>query len=175
MAKVIIKRVENFSGSALSHNVYLDRKFLGVLKNGSTLDFETSTGAHKLYFEGKKRMCKCTGFDLVINDDTETVMLKTYFDFSGNYIVKYANNMTHLPNCKSEDNNDLKCPKCGSSNLSIVSEVSTSGKDFNTANACCGYLLCGPLGLLLGTAGKGKQQHTDTFWVCKKCGNKFKM
>lgn len=70
---------------------------------------------------------------------------------------------------------ELKCPKCGNTDLTTLSEIKTTGKDFNASDACCGYLLCGPLGLLMGVDKKGKQQHTESFWVCKKCGHKFKM
>lgn len=68
----------------------------------------------------------------------------------------------------------MKCPKCGSENCQIVSDISTSGKDYNAGNGCCGAILFGPLGLLCGAAGKGKQTKTEHFWICNNCGNKWK-
>jgi len=69
----------------------------------------------------------------------------------------------------------LVCPECGSEDLQIVTETSTSGRDFSAGNACCGYfLLGGPLGLLCGACGTGKQTKSDTFFICKGCGKKFK-
>lgn len=121
---------------------------------------------------------------------------------SGEYEVEYADNRPHIPvgvngvaksivteplqNEVTTDNNmenssvvkkttNLHCPRCGSYDITPVSEVSTKGKDFNAGDACCGYMLCGPLGLLCGATGKGKQITTTTYWVCKCCGNKFKV
>ena len=56
------------------------------------------------------------------------------------------------------------CPKCGSSDLEIVSDV--KGKGVSGLKVC----LCGIFGLC--GAGKTKTEH---YWVCKSCGNKFKV
>ena len=68
----------------------------------------------------------------------------------------------------------FSCPRCHSNDITPITEVSTKGKDFKADNACCGFLLCGPLGLLFGATGKGKQTITTTYWMCRGCGNKFK-
>ena len=116
---------------------------------------------------------------------------------SGEYEVEYADNKPHIPtgvivsnaqapnidvsNDKAGNANivsqpkGIHCPRCGSYDIMPVSEVSTKGKDFDAGNACCGYLLCGPLGLLFGATGKGKQTTTTTYWMCKGCGNKFQL
>ncbi len=59
---------------------------------------------------------------------------------------------------------NVTCPKCGSSNLEIVSDV--KGKGVSGLKVC----LCGIFGLC--GAGKTKTEH---YWVCKNCGNKFKV
>lgn len=64
----------------------------------------------------------------------------------------------------------IKCPKCGSDNISLVSN--TQKKGFSTGNACCGYILLGPLGFLCGSIGSNKTQTTE-YWVCGGCGNHF--
>ena len=68
----------------------------------------------------------------------------------------------------------MQCPKCGNSNLQAVTETSTKGKDFSAGKGCCGALMLGPLGVLCGACGKGKQIYSTTYWLCQDCGNKFK-
>lgn len=58
----------------------------------------------------------------------------------------------------------IKCPRCGSNDLQAVSDVKGKGASF--WKLCC----CG----LLGLCGTGKTTTTH-YWVCGKCGNKFKM
>ncbi len=176
MAKITIIRKNSLGGCAVKHEVYLNNKFLGVLKNGRILDFDASVGTHILYFKSVSKLNKANAeFRLTVNKEREVIKILTGFDFSGKYIVKYADGLPHTPNYNFGDNKGVRCPSCGSTDLTIISETYTSGKDFNSSNACCGYFLCGPLGLLAGVDGKGKQQHTNNFWVCKKCGNKFRM
>ena len=74
----------------------------------------------------------------------------------------------------SNGSSSICCHKCGSDNIVPITEVETKGKDFKADDACCGFLLCGPIGLLCGALGKGKQTTSTTYWICKNCGNKFK-
>ena len=69
----------------------------------------------------------------------------------------------------------MKCPDCGSEKCSIINEVNTTGKDFKAGNACCGTILFGPIGLLCGACGEGKQTHNTNYWVCNNCGRKWKV
>ena len=64
----------------------------------------------------------------------------------------------------TENNQGVKCPKCGSSNLEIVSDV--KGKGVSGTKVCL-FGICGLCG-----AGKTKTEH---YWVCRDCGNKFKV
>ena len=57
---------------------------------------------------------------------------------------------------------DIQCPECGSSSVHV------DKKGFSGDNACCGWLLCGPIGALCGTMGSSKLVGT-----CMKCGKKF--
>ena len=196
MATIIIKRKSSFAGSAQNHNVYLLNTFVGELKNGGILEIPVEVGTHMLSFNSTmKRFGKNATFNVVINEPDEVVELKTKFGMSGEYEVEYADNKPHIPvganatnaTTQNVDNNNnqvdninivtqksgLHCPRCGNYDIMPVSEVSTQGKDFNASDACCGYLLCGPLGLLCGATGKGKQTTTTTYWMCKGCGNKF--
>lgn len=63
-----------------------------------------------------------------------------------------------------ENKKGVKCPKCGSENLEIVSDVQGKGASF--WKLC----FCG----LLGLCGTGKTTTTH-YWVCRNCGNKFKV
>ncbi|MDR1753785.1 MAG: hypothetical protein LBR74_02625 [Eubacterium sp.] len=68
----------------------------------------------------------------------------------------------------------LKCPKCGSDNLQFEQKSVTTGGGMNTQNACCGYILLGPLGALCGGAMNRQPKQTNTtYWVCSNCGHKF--
>ncbi len=69
----------------------------------------------------------------------------------------------------------MQCPKCNDDNCQLINEVSTSGKDFGAGKSCCGMILLGPIGLLCGFCGKGKQLNTNNYWVCNSCGNKWKV
>lgn len=62
------------------------------------------------------------------------------------------------------NNNGVKCPKCGSFNLQAISDVQGKGASF--WKLC----FCG----LLGLCGTGKTKTTH-YWVCGNCGNKFKI
>ena len=66
------------------------------------------------------------------------------------------------------------CPKCGANNSQIINEVHTTGKDFSASKGCCGAILMGPIGILCGACGKGRQTYNNQFWVCNNCGNKWK-
>lgn len=196
MATIIIKRKSSMMGCAQNHNVYLLNTFVGELKNGGVLEVPVEVGTHILTFNSTmKKMGKNATFNVVVNEPNEIIDLKTYFDMNGNYAVKYADNKPHIPvgmnatntpaqnvvtpNEQAENTNmvaqssGFHCPRCGSHDILPVSEVSTTGKDFKVSDACCGFLMCGPLGLLCGATGKGKQTTTNTYWMCKGCGNKF--
>jgi hypothetical protein len=73
---------------------------------------------------------------------------------------------------------EAKCPKCGSTQITVVSETidKTKTKGYGWIKACLGTILTGPIGLLCGFCGKGKkkgQVHTHHQRMCLACGNKF--
>lgn len=59
--------------------------------------------------------------------------------------------------------NQVKCPKCGST------QISADKKGFSGAKAVAGAVVAGPLGLVAGTHGSGQIKIT-----CLNCGNQFK-
>lgn len=72
-----------------------------------------------------------------------------------------------LKNSEQEDD-VVRCPKCGSKNVEFVTYQASS--NFDKEDACCGYLLCGPIGLLCGAKD---QTEARTVRKCKKCGEEF--
>ena len=56
----------------------------------------------------------------------------------------------------------MQCPKCGNTNLQIITETETKGKDFSVTKGCCGAVLFGWIGILCGA------------WICPNCGYRFK-
>lgn len=72
----------------------------------------------------------------------------------------------------------MRCPECGNEDLQILREtnVTTTGKNYSGGQGCLGFLMFGPLGLLCGNCGQGQQTQTTskTYWVCRKCGHKFR-
>ncbi|MBQ8951653.1 MAG: hypothetical protein IJ065_10970 [Eubacterium sp.] len=69
----------------------------------------------------------------------------------------------------------MQCPRCGGMNCTIISETSTSGKDFSVGKGLCGYWILGPIGVLCGACGEGKTVKESNFWVCNNCGYKWKV
>ena len=68
----------------------------------------------------------------------------------------------------------MACPYCGNTDLRVTTETTTTGKDFSGSKGLCGYIFFGPIGVLCGACGKGKKTQTQTYWLCPRCGSKFK-
>jgi len=64
----------------------------------------------------------------------------------------------------------MRCPKCNSERINLVTNITTKGYSNNKGLAGC--FCFGLPGLLLGLCGSGKQQQGE-FWVCNNCGTKF--
>lgn len=69
----------------------------------------------------------------------------------------------------------MKCPVCGSESCQIINEVVATGKDYSASKGCCGWFFLGPIGLLCGACGKGKQINNIQYWVCNNCGKKWRV
>ena len=69
----------------------------------------------------------------------------------------------------------MRCPNCGNENCQIITETSSTGKDFSVGKGFCGALLFGPIGILCGACGEGKQIHSKNYWVCPNSNRKFKI
>ena len=192
MATLVIKRKSNMNGCAQNHEVYLENTFIGLLKNGETLEVPIEVGSHTLYFNSTfkwRDMNKDAVFQITVNNPDERIEITTYFGTTGEYEAQDANgvpiisirNNTPQNNTPQTNQNGnasrtqgICCPTCNSHDVIPISEVTTVGEDFNAKNACCGYLLCGPLGFLFGIPEEEKRTITSVSWVCRNCGRKFK-
>lgn len=67
---------------------------------------------------------------------------------------------------KQEDGK-VRCPNCNSTDIHFVTKADS---EFDGSNACCGYILFGPLGLLCGLTGK---RENDTVRKCMNCNHEF--
>ncbi|MBO4374910.1 MAG: hypothetical protein J5829_07365 [Lachnospiraceae bacterium] len=66
------------------------------------------------------------------------------------------------------------CPKCGSRNISIISEQTTSGSDYNVGSGICGTICLGPIGVLCGMSG-GKKIINTHYYICNNCKYKWRV
>ncbi len=69
----------------------------------------------------------------------------------------------------------MYCKRCGSDRCHIINEITTKGKDYSAGKGICGWILMGPVGILCGLCGEGKQTKNTNYWVCDNCGAKFKV
>ncbi len=69
----------------------------------------------------------------------------------------------------------MQCPRCGSEDCQVITETSTTGKDYHVGKGLCGAIIAGPIGILCGFCGKGRETKTQNYWVCNSCGNKWKI
>lgn len=67
----------------------------------------------------------------------------------------------------------VHCPKCGGTHCRMTTQTKTDVTPFGIGDACCGFILLGPLGILCGLCGMGSSTETKTVWICDDCGKKF--
>lgn len=99
MARIIIRWKSQFAGSACKFDVYLMNTYIGELRCGNAIAVTADVGTHLLVFRQKLKIGKKTDtyFEVVVNDATEIVELKTKFDMNGKFTVSYADNAPHIP------------------------------------------------------------------------------
>lgn len=99
MARIIIRWKSQFAGSACKFDVYLMNTHIGGLRCDNAIAVTADVGTHLLVFKQKLKIGKKTDtyFEVVVNDATEIVELKTKFDMNGKFTVSYADNAPHIP------------------------------------------------------------------------------
>lgn len=117
------------------------------------------------------------GFYLCSNDIAFNIIIKE--DGTSDAVQAYSSSGSNeVRQQKSDSSSDRYagvCPKCGCANCQVINETQTTGKDFSGSKACCGAILLGPIGIICGACGGGKKMKNTAYWVCPKCGNKFKV
>ena len=78
-----------------------------------------------------------------------------------------VNQQFEVANTYNYNHDTIHCPNCGSTNIHFI--TTQGGTNINKGSACCGYSLCGPLGLLCGV----KNEKAKTVRKCMNCGNEF--
>lgn len=137
---------------------------LDCLKRISDMDVDNSQESEKTDSTADDQNPDVDSFNTYSNEQ-ETVGTQSFSTESTN---KYP-----LHEKKRTQQGGIKCPNCGSPNCAPIMESTTSGKDFSAGKGCCGFALLGPIGILCGACGKGKQTTTTTSWVCSDCATKF--
>ena len=67
----------------------------------------------------------------------------------------------------------MKCPKCGNDYCNIVSNTKITGKDYSIGRGLLGEAVFGTSGYICGMSDS-RDVNVEAYWVCKKCGYKFK-
>lgn len=67
----------------------------------------------------------------------------------------------------------MRCPKCGSENISSIVNTHTHTKGFDGSDACCGYLIFGWPGILCGLCNTGSETTIQSTNICNECGKRF--
>lgn len=103
MAKIIINRKRQLSGSACNFDVYLMNTYIGELRSGQSLEITVEVGSYTLFFKSKNGLNKKTdtSFEAVVNNETEIIELNSKFTMNG-FLVDYADNAPHIPTNRNE-------------------------------------------------------------------------
>ena len=68
----------------------------------------------------------------------------------------------------------MGCPRCGSENITVVSEVTGEQKGYDCCTGGIGAMILGPIGWLCGASRMGERKvSTRILRVCNNCGEKF--
>lgn len=67
----------------------------------------------------------------------------------------------------------MKCPKCGNNYCDIISSSKSTGTDYSICLGLLGEMLFGTAGFVCGMSDSYNTD-AEAYWVCKKCGHKFK-
>ena len=82
--------------------------------------------------------------------------------------MQQRSTLSNMNNSPTKERNKITCPQCGSDDIHFV--TTQASQNFDKKDACCGYLLCGPLGLLCGVKDKTESK---TVRKCMKCNREF--
>jgi DNA-directed RNA polymerase subunit RPC12/RpoP len=120
------------------------------------------------------KRCPFCGYD---NSDTDKICRRCGEDvnaFSDSEPIKEEINKEKVVKTYYQEKTDekqtdgkVRCPRCNSTDVHFVTK---SDSDFDGSNACCGYILFGPIGLLCGLTGN---KENKTVRKCMNCNHEF--
>lgn len=106
-AQIILQREKQMSGSVCDFDVYLMNQYLGILKAGTTLTINVDVVGTLLITCKPRRdgfmssiataSMSDSCFSVVVNEPGEIIKLKSSFNFSGEFVIQYADNLPHVP------------------------------------------------------------------------------
>lgn len=150
-------------------------QYINALGGGVLLDMFNEDEIKKLTVDYITMLYE--GKDSVVIDE-ENEELEEDYDLEDIWCITFANDLQikRVRNVKqsTKEDSDMQCPKCGNTNLQIITETETKGKDFSVTKGCCGAVLFGWIGILCGACGKGKRTYSTSYWICPNCGYRFK-
>ena len=89
---IIISREFAASAAFNKHDVYLNNTYIGTLKTGGELAAHADVGTQRLFFKDRTFYGAENNafFDVIINEDSQTVELFAYYNPPGEFVVTYA-------------------------------------------------------------------------------------
>jgi len=99
----------------------------------------------------------------VAEDNGEVWDEKEWFKKNKDKANSVKTAFSDLAKSKAYDDGPIKCPKCGST------QITAGNKGFSVGKAIVGDVLVGPVGLVGGAMGSKK-----TIITCLQCGHKWK-
>lgn len=67
----------------------------------------------------------------------------------------------------------MVCTKCKNNYCKMISETKTTGKDYSISRGLLCEILFGSAGFA-GGFSNSRNTNVTAYWVCTKCGHKFK-
>jgi hypothetical protein len=118
--------------------------------------------------DDSSRYCHNCGYPLA-NPVNEEVKVEEVMDFE--VLPKDKDNEQQDAYKRVKDDHQqhgVICPKCGSTGIHFITRE--KGANYSASNACCGYIIFGPFGLLCGLFSDKK---TETIRKCMRCNHEF--
>ncbi len=107
-SKIIITREKKSIGSIQNHEIYLNGNYIGVLKNGGTLEIPVEYGTHRVEFKSSmKSMGQSSKVTVHISEENPVTNVYAGFEMNGNFEIAGAKKDSNT-NANSNVVNDIK-------------------------------------------------------------------
>lgn len=117
-AKIIITREKKSIGSIQNHEIYLNGKYIGILKNGGILEIPVEYGTHIIEFKSSmKSMGQSSKVAVCVSEENPIANVYAKFEINGNFEITGA---------KQSLNNTVS-----SSNTNVINDIKYTIKGIN--------------------------------------------